>query len=125
MERIVAPASTDERAAVLDAAVSVRHCLQGLIRSNGPDVIEYGFTEELISAVKRWAAELMATIPWEFPEALAVGPIMFSDLRKFWGAVLVISNTPDMAHLISMEMTFRSGQSEASLRCSHLIGGLS
>ena len=44
----------------------------------------------------------MAAVPWEFPEALNVGPIRFGDLRRFWGALLAISNTHDMAHLIAM-----------------------
>jgi hypothetical protein len=84
----------------LDAANSVRNRLEGLIHAGGTDSIEYEYTEELLSAVQRWAVDLIASIPWEFPDALAVGPILFGDLRKFWGAVLAISNTHDMAHLI-------------------------
>jgi len=101
-ERIIAPASKKEAAAVLDAADRVRKCLEGLIRAKGVDAIEYDFTQELVSVVQRWAEGLMAAVPWEFPEALNVGPIRFGDLRRFWGALLAISNTHDMAHLIAM-----------------------
>jgi hypothetical protein len=102
MERIIAPASKNEEAAMLDAADRVRKCLEGLIRPKGADAIEYEFTQELVSVVQKWAEGLMAAVPWEFPEALNVGPIRFGDLRRFWGALLAISNTHDMAHLIAM-----------------------
>ena len=55
MERIIAPASKKEEAAMLDAADRVRKCLEGLIRPKGADAIEYEFTQELVSVVQRWA----------------------------------------------------------------------
>lgn len=79
--------------------VEVRSCLDGCIRFTPPDGIKYEYTADLSDLVARWARLLESAVRWELSPDIMLGAISFAELRRFWGAVLAVSNTHDLAHL--------------------------
>jgi len=77
--------------------------LQKTIKFVSTDGIEYEYSPALISAVTRWAILLEQAIPWEIPETTSSGTMHFADVRKFWGALLAIVNTHELAHRIASQ----------------------
>jgi hypothetical protein len=100
LEHIVDNPSTESINAMVAAVEEVGRVLRPLIVYNADDSITYSNTPELVSAMIRWATLLSGAVNWQFPTTLCFGTTSFSDLRRFWGAVLAISNTHETAHLI-------------------------
>jgi hypothetical protein len=100
LEHIVDNPSAESITAMVAAVEEVGRVLKPLIVYNADDSITYSNTPELVSAMIRWATLLSGAVDWQFPTTLSFGTTSFSDLRRFWGAVLAISNTHETAHLI-------------------------
>jgi hypothetical protein len=83
----------------LAIVIEVRNCLDRGIRFTSPDHISYEYTADLSSLVARWAKFLETQLRWELSPAIVLGAISLAELRRFWAAVLAISNTHDLAHL--------------------------
>ena len=100
-EHLGEPPSPEEATALMEAVNAVAAELHRAIRFVTTDGIEYPYSPALTSAVKQWAVLLEQVYPWEFPETIALGTMRFADLRKFWGALLAIVNTHELAHRIA------------------------
>ena len=79
--------------------IEVRNCLDRGIRFTTPDRISYEYAADLSSLVTRWAKFLESEVGWELSPAIMLGAISLAELRRFWAAVLAVSNTHDLAHL--------------------------
>jgi hypothetical protein len=100
LEHITDSPSPESIAAMMAAVKEVGRVLGPLIVHTADDAIAYSYTPELTEAMRRWARLLSEAISWQFPETLSFGVRSFSELRRFWGAVLAVSNTHETAHLI-------------------------
>ena len=107
-EHLGEPPSAEAAAAVMEAINAVVAELQKTIKFVSTDGIEYEYSPALILAVKRWAILLEQAIPWEIPETICLGTLHFADVRKFWGALLAIVNTHELAHRIASQGAIQS-----------------
>jgi hypothetical protein len=100
LEHIIDDPSPESIAAMMAVVTEVGRVLGPLIVHTADDAIAYSYTPELREVMKRWAILLSEAISWQFPATLSFGGTSFSELRKFWGALLAVSNTHETAHLI-------------------------
>jgi hypothetical protein len=92
------PSGADAEA-MAKAVADVRASLNEEIRFASPDRITYEYTPDLSARVARWAELLKNAVQWDLSPWVKLGEISLATLRRFWGAVLAISNTHDLAHL--------------------------
>lgn len=107
-EHLGEPPTPEEVAALMTVVNAVAAELQKTIRFVSTDGIEYEYSAAFISAVKRWAILLEQAAPWEIPETIGLGTMHFADVRKFWGALLAIVNTHELAHRIASQGAIQS-----------------
>jgi hypothetical protein len=108
VEHLGEPSSPEKTTTMMNAVHAVAAELHKVIKFVSTDGIEYSYSPFLISAVKEWAALLEQAHPWEFPETICLGALCFADLRKFWGALLAIVNTHELAHRIASQGAVQS-----------------
>jgi hypothetical protein len=107
-EHLGATPTSEEASAMTDAVNSVAAELQKQIRFVSTDGIGYTYSPAMISAVKQWATLLQQSHPWEIPETISLSSIHFADVRRFWGALLSIANTHELAHRIASQGALQS-----------------
>jgi hypothetical protein len=93
--------SAGNEAAIAEAAADVRVGLERIIRFMSPDRITYEYTPDLFVRVSRWARLLEGAVQWHLSPNVMLGTLSLAELRRFWGAVLAVANTHDLAHLIA------------------------
>jgi hypothetical protein len=92
---------TISRASLESILTSVRDELERVIVRTGPEEITYTYSEGLLREMRRWTGQLSPALKFEMPEDIAVGGVSFGDLRRFWGALITLSNAHQMAHEIA------------------------
>jgi len=107
-EHLGEPPTAEEVAALMTVVNAVATELQRTIKFVSTDGVEYEYSPALTSAVKRWAILLEQAVPWEIPETISLGAMHFADVRKFWGALLAIVNTHELAHRIASQGAIQS-----------------
>lgn len=76
----------------------VRAEIEHVTIRTGPEEIEYRYTEGLVAEMEVWAQRLLPTLDSEMPGHISVGGISFDDMRRFWAALLALSNTHQLSH---------------------------
>jgi hypothetical protein len=92
-----------DQTGMLAAISAVRAALDGHIRFTSSESITYDYTPDLTARVSEWANLLESAIPWRLSPKVMFGSVSFGEVRRFWAALVAISNTHDAAHLMAGE----------------------
>lgn len=79
--------------------------LRRTVRTTGVEQCSYEYTDELYQILSQMADELVKAVPHEMDAAAQVDDFTFADLRKFWGALLALSQVHFAAHGVAMHAT--------------------
>lgn len=75
----------------------------------------YTYGAIVIEVMRKLRKEMVKSFPAEMDAAATVGPVAFSELRAFWGALLVISNVHFMAHHLASGDVLSNWPAETTL----------
>jgi hypothetical protein len=76
--------------------------LQKTVHTCGLERCSYEHTDELYRILNLISGELVKAVPQEMDATAQVDDLCFADLRKFWGALLALSQAQFFAHSIAM-----------------------
>lgn len=76
--------------------------LQKTVQTTGIEQCSYEYTDGLYRILPELADELIKAVPHEMDASAQVDDFTFADLRKFWGALLALSQVHFYAHSVAM-----------------------
>jgi hypothetical protein len=81
--------------------------LDRLTVRTGPEEIKYTYDESLLTEMREWARHLLPGLDVEMPGHVSVGGSSFDEMRRLWAALLALSNTHQLAHILACRGNIR------------------
>jgi hypothetical protein len=89
------------RASLGNIIAGIRDELQRTIVRTDPLEITYTYSQRLLREMRQWTGRLSCALRIEMSDDIAAGGVSFGELRRFWGALVALSNVHQIAHYIA------------------------